>query len=71
MMALLYLRALAFGRTAERVAGGAVFLKLSVLQLDLTVLNKTVNTESVFVGTVKYNHRIPKGRMDEEYIPTV
>ena len=59
MMALFNLRTLAFGGAAEGVPCRAVFLKLSVLQLDLAVLHETVETESVFVRAVKHHYCVP------------
>ena len=59
MMALFNLRTLAFGGAAEGVPCRAVFLKLSVLQLDLAVFHETVETESVFVRAVKHHYCVP------------
>ena len=59
MMTLLDLRTLAFGGAAKGVPRGAMFLKLSVLQLDLAVLHEAVETEGVFVRAVKHHYCVP------------
>ena len=62
MMALFNLRSHALGRTSECVAYVAMFLELSVSQLDVTVLHEAVQTQSVFVRAVEHNHSVPAMR---------
>ena len=54
VMALPNLRALAASRAAECVASRGMLLKLPLLQLDIAVLYKAVDTESVLVRTVEH-----------------